>query len=280
MNSSKKRLGRGLGNLLSQSLPDEKVGDSLLKEIPLSSIQPGEQQAREWFDEESLNYLADSLREQGVLQPVIVSEVSDGQYTLIAGERRWRAAKIAGLEKIPALIRNLSSIEAMRVGLIENLQREGLNPVEQAKAFVKLHSMGVGQSEIARSTGCSRASVGRMLRLMDLHEGVLSLLEQGQIEMSHALLLLVLPKELQPDVAAYIIEKQLSVLRATKYIEAMQTEETSESKQEPAEDDSFVVSLRERLAEKFGNVSVKQKADGTGHIVIRYKDLKDVVELL
>jgi ParB family chromosome partitioning protein len=183
-------MGRGLDAILSVS-PGGGVREEL-REVPVGSISPNPKQPRRRFDEESLTALAGSLGERGVLQPVLVRPKADGTYELIAGERRWRAARIAGLERIPALVRPRDDAEALEVALIENMAREDLNPVEEARACAALvEELGLTREEVGRRVGRGRVAVSNLLRLLDLPDEALELLEQGALSEGHGRALLL-----------------------------------------------------------------------------------------
>jgi ParB family transcriptional regulator, chromosome partitioning protein len=186
----KRGMGRGLDAILSVSQPGEGRGE--LRDVPLESISPNPQQPRRRFDDDSLKALADSLGERGVLQPVLVRPKPDGTYELIAGERRWRAAQIAGLKLIPALIRSSDDAQSLEVALIENMAREDLNPVEEARACAALvEELGLTREEVGRRVGRGRVAVSNLLRLLDLPDEALELLERGTLSEGHGRALLL-----------------------------------------------------------------------------------------
>jgi ParB family chromosome partitioning protein len=190
MSPPKRGMGRGLDAILSVS---PAVGaQEELREVPVQSIAPNPKQPRRHFDEESLHALAGSLGDRGVLQPVLVRPKPDGTYELIAGERRWRAARIAGLERIPALVRDRGDAEALEVALIENMAREDLNPVEEARACAALvEELGLTREEVGRRVGRGRVAVSNLMRLLDLPDEALELLEQGVLSEGHGRALLL-----------------------------------------------------------------------------------------
>jgi ParB family chromosome partitioning protein len=212
-------LGRNLSSMLSQSTlrqMEEKKGDAL-KNLPLELIRPGRYQPRSVFDEVRLEELAASIRAQGVVQPVVVREVEKGKdgstYELIAGERRWRAAQLAGLQDLPAVIRDVPDEASVAMSLIENIQREDLNPLEEASALKRLiDEFRITHREAAEAVGRSRASVSNLLRLLELMQEVKDMVDGRQLEMGHARALLSLDQDLQLQAAREVVHKKLSVL--------------------------------------------------------------------
>lgn len=189
--SKSRGMGRGLAAILAVSEEGEATGDEL-RELPVDLIVPNPNQPRRHFDEAALQALADSLESRGVLQPVLVRPVAGGTYELVAGERRWRASQLAGIEQIPALIRERDDAQALEVALIENMAREDLNPVEEARACAALvEELGLTREEVGRRVGRSRVAVSNLLRLLDLPDDVLDLLERGDLTEGHGRALLL-----------------------------------------------------------------------------------------
>ncbi len=221
---AKKGLGRGLDALFGEGGADDIViaspketGDTV-KNIKLSLIEPNREQPRKDFDEKALDELADSIREHGVITPIIVKEAENGFYTIIAGERRWRASKRANLKEIPAVVREMTDMQAQEVALIENLQRKDLNPVEEALGYKKLmDDFSLTQEQISKKMGKSRSAVANVLRILSLSPKVLELLRDGKITLGHAKVILSCDKKTQETVAKRIAEEDLSV-RATEEI--------------------------------------------------------------
>ncbi len=192
MAKPKPGMGRGLSAILSVSSDGASIGEEGLREIPTELIAPNPNQPRRGFDEEALQALAGSLGEQGILQPVLVRPKAGGTYELVAGERRWRAAKIAGLEKIPAIVREREDAVALEVALIENMAREDLNPIEEARACAALvEELGLTRAEIGRRVGRSRVAVSNLVRLLDLPDEAIELVQQGVLSEGHGRALLL-----------------------------------------------------------------------------------------
>ena len=222
---AKKALGKNLGALLggSANKANERIGteapkDSELRKLPVDLIQPGKYQPRVDMHAESLEDLAESIRSQGVVQPIVVRPISDpGKFEIIAGERRWRATQLAGLDVIPALVRDVSDEAAIAMALIENIQREDLNPIEEAVALQRLQrEFELTQQEVADAVGKSRSTVANLLRLMTLQEDVRRLVEHGDLEMGHARALLGLEGRAQTDAARQVVSRGLSVRETEK----------------------------------------------------------------
>ena len=255
-------------------------GDRLV-DLTLDQISPGSYQPRRQFDETALNELADSLKQQGLVQPILVRPYA-GRYELIAGERRWRAAQIAGLATIPAIVRQLDDRSVAAVSLIENIQRKDLNALEEAHALQRLRNeFGMTQEAVAESVGRSRSAVTNLLRLLELHDEVKKLLEQGQIDMGHARALLPVPGQQQPKIAQQVIDKGLSV-RATEALvrEQFQGNKPKTDKQRKAGarvDDPNIQSLERKLGDVLGaQVRVIQSAGGAGKLEISYNSLDEL----
>lgn len=272
----KKRLGRGLDALLSASQPkaDESpksASESAPSSLPIEKMQPGQYQPRTNMDADSLQELAASIQSQGIIQPILVRPISADKYEIIAGERRWRAAQIAQLDDVPVLVRDIPDEATLAVALIENIQRENLNPVEEAVGLKRLvDEFGLTHEEMAKSIGRSRTAVTNLLRLLSLSYAAKQLLEHGKIEMGHARALLGLPVEQQDYVAAEVYSRRLSV----RQTEALVRSYTSPKKKAATKTKSTdILKLEESLAETLGTkVSVEDKK-GKGKIVIEYKSL-------
>ena len=215
-------LGRGLGALLGDDAVKAESSGSLY--LPISQVESCSSQPRKHFDPESLQELADSITEHGIIQPLTVRRLASGYYQIIAGERRWRAAKLAGLSEIPAVIIEADDRKVMELGLIENLQREDLNPVEEAQGYqVLMEEYGLTQEQVAQRMGKSRPAITNMLRLLALPQDVLALVEEEQLSAGHARAILAAPSaDLQRQAAKQVMEHQLSVRQTEALIKALQ----------------------------------------------------------
>lgn len=287
----RKALGKGLRNLIPETPPPAKAPKREapgplqgLREIDLDRIRPNRNQPREQFDPVLLEELAHSMRLQGVLQPVIVREIEDGGFELVAGERRWRAAQIAGLLKIPALVKEIADERVLEIALIENLQREGLNPIEEAGAFQALiDGLDLSQQEIADRVGKPRATVANALRLLNLPPEVQELVKAGQLAAGHAkaLAALAVPNE-QVDLARRIAREGLSVRQAEAISKRMAKRSTSKVRK-PSRRDPNVEAAEERLQQALGTrVRIVQGRKG-GRLEIHYfseEELERVYDLV
>ena len=274
-------LGRGLGALLGDAALQSQEGGSL--SLPISQVEPGLKQPRKRFDEESLQDLADSIRTHGVIQPLTVRRLASGYYQIIAGERRWRAAKIAGLTEIPAVIIEADDRKVMELGLIENLQREDLNPVEEANGYkVLMDEYGLTQEEVAQRVGKSRPAVANALRLLALPDPVHQLLEEGKLSAGHARAILAVPTgELQKKLAQKVIAEDLSVRQTEALAKRLAAGEKEPPSPPPGPDLSIYLRAAEKsLAARFGRkvniISGKKK----GKIELEYYNPEDLNTLL
>ena len=274
-------LGRGLGALLGDAALQSQEGGSL--SLPISQVEPGLKQPRKRFDEESLQDLADSIRTHGVIQPLTVRRLASGYYQIIAGERRWRAAKIAGLTEIPAVIIEADDRKVMELGLIENLQREDLNPIEEANGYkVLMDEYGLTQEEVAQRVGKSRPAVANALRLLALPDPVHQLLEEGKLSAGHARAILAAPTgELQKKLAQKVIAEDLSVRQTEALAKRLAAGEKEPPSPPPGPDLSIYLRAAEKsLAARFGRkvniISGKKK----GKIELEYYNPEDLNTLL
>lgn len=268
----KAALGKGLDALI----PDK--GDGILQ-IEIDRILPGREQPRKRFDETALKELSASIRERGVLQPIIVSRTGDGTFSLIAGERRWRAAALAGLKKIPAIIKNVASKDSLEIALIENIQREDLNPVETAEAFDRLmKEFSMTQEALADRVGKERATVANYLRLLKLPDEIKDLLYTGKLSMGHAKALLAIEGRMnQVEAARIIVRKGLSVREA----EALAKKPPKKQTRKSIEKDSQIKSLEDKLIRQIGTkVRIVQKTKKSGKIEMEYYSLEELDRLL
>ena len=285
MATKKRALGRGLDALLGmgaeQAVPEERNGDQL-KSIPVDMIQRGRYQPRVDIKAESLQDLANSIKSQGIVQPIVIRAI-DGpnRFEIIAGERRWRAAQIAGLHEIPAIVRDVSDQVAASVALIENIQREQLNPLEEAQSLHRLiHEFDMTHQDVAEAVGRSRASMSNLLRLLELHPDAKKLLESGDLEMGHARALAGLPSAMQPSAATKIVAGGLSVRAAEKLVKEIRTPKSEVVKTDPSVD-LDVKQLEESLGDRLGaSVSIRYGKGGKGTLSINYNSLDELDGIL
>ena len=260
--------GAGLGALLASSGGSEE-GDRLTS-VAVGDIIPGRYQPRVQMDDEALQSLAESIQAQGVIQPVIVREMGLSQYELIAGERRWRASQIAGLTEIPVVIKSISDETALAMGLIENIQRENLNPIEEAQGLKRLvDEFGLTHETVAKAVGRSRSSISNSLRLLNLPETVLELLKSGFINTGHAKVVLGLPTpELQAEAAQIIADNQLNVRQAEALCKKM-TKPAKEPR-EPAPRGTLPVEVEESLKQVLGSEVNVAYHGGKGKLTVHF----------
>lgn len=279
--AKKRGLGRGLDALLGiESLQEDKLdsNSSNLSEIPIEMIETGRYQPRRIMSEEKLEELAASIRVKGIVQPIVVRPSKAGRFELIAGERRWRAAKIAGLGAMPALVKTVSNEEAMSIALIENIQREQLNSIEEAQALDRLvREFGMTHQEVAVAVGRSRASVSNLMRLLDLDSEVRDKVELGKLEMGHARALLGLPQKVQLEAANKAIENGLSVRQIEELVKRLNVDKTRSKVATKSVVDPDIVSLERNLSEKMGSeIRVKCNKKGQGSIIIGFRSLNEL----
>ena len=290
----KKRLGRGLDALLSKPVaakaaPAEtslREGDSLRK-IPVELLQRGQYQPRVDMRQDTLENLADSIRAQGVVQPIVARPISGGsgeqRYEIVAGERRWRAAQLAGLQEIPAVIRNVPDEAAIAMALIENIQRENLNPLEEARALDRLiREFDLTHAEAAEAVGRSRASVSNLLRLQELSEKVKPMLEDRQLEMGHARALLGISNPTQQlDAARQVVKKGLSVRDTERLVRRMLAGDEKKPVKKVVAKSADIRRLEIEVSEKLGaKVDLQHGSKGTGKLVISYNSLDELDGIL
>ncbi|MEH6459924.1 ParB/RepB/Spo0J family partition protein [Chitinimonas sp. JJ19] len=273
-----KGLGRGLDALLGSAAPVEEK----LQTLPIHYLQPGKYQPRTHMDEHALADLAESIRTQGVIQPVLVRETGVDRYEIIAGERRWRAAQKAGLTELPAVVRKVSDEVVLVMALIENIQRENLNPLEEAVGLQRLiDEFGMTHEACAHAVGKSRSAVTNLLRLLNLAEPVRELLMQGAIDMGHARALLTLPVIKQVELARMIAEKGLSVRETEKLVQALQAGKPAPAAIADKKVDPDLARLQEDLSDKLGaKVQIAANRQGRGKVTIEYGSLDQLDSLL
>jgi ParB family chromosome partitioning protein len=274
-----KGLGRGLDALLSSS--EESAASDTLRSLALDKIGSGRYQPRTRMDEGSLDELANSIRSQGVMQPILVRPVDGGRYEIIAGERRWLAARRAGLVEIPALVRVVPDQDALALALIENIQREDLNPLEEAQGIKRLiDEFGLTHESAAQAVGRSRSAVTNLLRLTQLAPPVQSMLLGGKLDMGHARALLGLPLAQQSAAAARVADGGLSVRDAERLVQAT-LHPRQKAKRASARRDADLARLESELAEALGaSVRIEPSRKGAGRIVIRYASLDQLDGIL
>lgn len=276
MKKKKPGLGAlGIDVLLSTGGPAPPAGDASLRTLPVELIHRSPYQPRRQVSPEALEELADSIRRQGILQPVVVRRV-EGEYQLIAGERRWRAAQQAGLLEIPAVIRDADDQEAAALALVENLQREDLNPLEEARAYSGLvEQFGLTHQEVGEAVGRSRTAVSNSLRLLALPAGVQDLLDRGQIEMGHARALLALEAGRALAAAQEVVRRKLSVRATEALVRKLQSGQGKRGG-EAADPDPDIRRMERRLSERLGtDVAIQHRRDGSGRVQIRYASLDE-----
>lgn len=293
MAAKKRGLGKGLDALLgssaaaapgqdSEEMAAQAEADGLLRKIPVEMLQRGVYQPRVDMHPDTLEELANSIRAQGVVQPIVVRPVTADKYEIIAGERRWRAAQLAGLHEIPAVIRDVPDQAAMAMALIENIQREELNPMEESMALHRLiEEFGLTHQQTADAVGRSRASVSNLLRLLSLTEDVKRMLENGDLEMGHARALLSLSGELQSQTARTVVGKGLSVRETEKLVKRTQENPDGKPKKPEQTVDPDIRRLEQDLGDKIGaRVAIQHGAKGKGKLVIQYNSLDELDGIL
>lgn len=278
--ASERGLGKGLGALLGEtSLQPQENGSVYL---PIAKVEPGLNQPRKQFDEESLNDLADSVREHGIIQPLTVRRLSSGYYQIIAGERRWRAAKIAGLSEVPAVIVEADDRKVMELGLIENLQREDLNPMEEADGYLALkEEFGMTQEEIAQRMGKSRPAIANALRLTALPSLLRDMVVDGDLSAGHARTLLALPREdLQEKAAQMVVSRELSVRQTEALVKSLQSEVKPGKSKGVDEQRIYLDEIEKNLSNRLGRKVSIAAGKKKGKIELEYYDLDDLETLL
>lgn len=282
-------LGRGLDALLAGSQAVQEDGGSMvntaagdqLKVLPVDRVMRGSYQPRRHFDETALDELADSIKEQGVLQPIVVRQIGD-TYEIIAGERRWRATQRAGLDEIPAVIKKLDDQAAAAAALIENIQRENLNPLEESQALQRLiEEFELTHQEAAQAVGRSRASVTNLLRLLELPKEVKQWVDEQQLSMGHARALLGLPAAQQTEAAKQVIARALSVRDTEKLVKQLLANQNSTANASAEKADPNIVALEKELTDKLmASVKVQHQKNGKGKLVVQYNSLDELDGIL
>ena len=306
MVKKKARLGRGLGALLgdvkttiqAEQLPPEtrsdRAGPAGYREIPIEQLQRGKYQPRVRMDKDALAELGESIKSQGVIQPLLVRPLGKGpvasQFEIIAGERRWRGAQLAGLTTVPVVIREITDQTAMAVALIENIQREDLNAIEQARGFKRLlEEFGLTHQEVSETVGCSRTAVSNLLRLLALHPAVQKMVENGEIDMSHARSLLALPEQAQPEIANHVSSQGLSVRQTERLVrkwarardEARDKTGAGTTKtRKNQQSDADITHLQDDLSARLGAKVDIQHGAKKGRLIIHYHSLDELDGIL
>ena len=272
MNKIKKGLGRGLSSLIGETRVEDKTNN-----LSLSEIIPNKFQPRKNFDENSLEDLTNSIKERGVIQPIIVRKSSsdNSKFEIIAGERRWLAARKAGLHNIPVVVTDADDLKSLEFAIVENVQRHDLNPLEEAQGYQRLiDEFNYDQEKVSKFIGKSRSYITNSLRILNLPKDVLQLIEEKKISAGHAKILVGLNNA--SFVASKIIEKKLSVRQSENFVKLFKTKKTTHSKK-----DTNVLSLENSIIEKIGlKVQIKNKSNNTGSIMIEYKDLDQLNKII
>ena len=285
MAAKKRGLGRGLDALLGgntvSALQEEaaQVDTRELQYVPLELIQRGKYQPRRDMDQTALEELAASIRAQGVMQPIVLRPIGGGRFEIVAGERRWRASQLAGQDKIPAMVRDLPDEAAIAMALIENIQREDLNPIEEAVALQRLQQeFELTQQQVADAVGKSRVTITNLLRLIALPEEIKTLLAHGDLEMGHARAVLGLPLEQQVEAARHVVARGLTVRQTEALVRQWLTAKPTAVKTKA---DPDISRLEQKLAERLGSpVQIKHGSKGKGQLVIRYSSLDELQGVL
>ncbi len=292
MAAKKRGLGRGLDALLGSGRPEPApaggetetaAGDSELRTLGVEQLQRGKYQPRQDMHQESLEDLADSIRAQGLVQPIVVRPVNGGRYEIIAGERRWRAAQLAGLQDVPVVVRDIDDRAAIAMALIENIQRENLNPLEEAHALKRLiDEFEMTHQQAAEAVGRSRTAVTNLLRLLELGEVATALVQQGELEMGHARALLALSGRGQDEAARQVQAKNLSVRATERLVQKLLAAGDDKAARKPGRRrDPDLVRLEQNLADRLGApVQIQYNDKGKGRLVISYNSLDELDGIL
>ena len=275
-----KGLGRGLDALLGGGKSSTAQEEGVLREIAIGDLSPGKYQPRTHMDREALEGLAQSIQNRGIVQPILVRGLSGGKFEIVAGERRWRAAQIAGLATVPALVREIADEHALGIGLIENIQREDLNAIEEAAGIKRLiEEFRLTHETAAQAVGRSRTSVTNLLRLLELAKPVQDMLMESRLDMGHARALLALSKSKQVELAHQIVAKTLSVRDAERMVKVELAPPTASKTRMTAAPDTR--HLENELAEKLGTkVDVKADKRGRGTLIVHFHSLEQLEGIL
>ena len=265
---------------VAADVPEVTAPDGALRMLPVDVIQRGKYQPRMDMHQESLQDLADSISAQGVVQPIVVRSIGEGRYEIIAGERRWRASQLAGLHEIPAVVREVEDREAIAIALIENIQREDLNPLEEARALERLiREFEITHEQAAEAVGRSRAAVSNLLRLLDLEDAVKEMVEQGKLEMGHARALLALRGAQQVEAARQVVNRGLTVRATEGLVKSLQRPQ--QLKPAVVKKDANIQHLETDLSDKLGaSVAIRQGRGGKGKLEISYNSLDELDGIL
>jgi len=290
MTTKRQSLGKGLDALLglaeemsaNQGLATDgkDATDGSLKQIPVEFLQRGKYQPRRDFNSESLQELAGSIASQGLIQPIVVREIAQDKYEIIAGERRWRAAQLAGVDQVPAIVREASDQATIAMALIENIQREDLNPIEESQALIRLQNeFNLTQQQVADAVGKSRSAVTNLMRLAALQSLVQQQLERGDIELGHAKCLLALEGDIQIQAARTVASEGLTVRQTEVLVKKLQSPAVESKLETPPNQD--IVNLQNQLSEKLGAaVKIQHSAKGAGKLTIRYNSVDELDGIL
>ena len=274
-----KGLGRGLDSLLASG---DAGGDDKLTTLDITHIRPGRYQPRRVMDETELAELADSIRAQGLIQPVVVRELGLSDYELIAGERRWRASQLAGLTEIPAVIKAVNDEAALAMGIIENIQRADLNPVEEAQGYKRLvDEFGLTHDSLAKAVGKSRSAISNSLRLLNLPEQIQQYINQGLLEMGHARALITLPVLAQLQLAEAAMRHAWSVREMERQAQAYQQDAPQTAKKAAPSQDRDVLRLQDAIADKLGlAVKIQANQQQKGKLVLHFNNAEEFQQML
>lgn len=274
-----KGLGRGLDALLANDAEDARSADSQ-QMLNVTQLQPGKYQPRSYMDDAALQTLADSIKTQGIMQPILVREIAADKFEIIAGERRWRASQMAGLEQVPVLVRDIADESALAMALIENIQRENLNPLEEAQGIKRLiDEFAMTHEKAADAVGRSRVAVSNLLRLLSLSLPVQDMLMHNKLDMGHARALIGLDAAQQVMLANKIVHQHLSVREVENLVKNVSSE--AKPKLQKTSMNRDVLALQNTLSEKIGaSVSISAKANGAGTLKINYSNLDQLDEII